>query len=93
MFKKTKFEKLLVKNWTEFLEIRKVIEFLKTMTIKELETTNPKITTLSVSNCFFSERGIIIWIDYSIQNSNKIVNRTSEFLIRNDGKIEYVNSI
>jgi hypothetical protein len=93
MFKKTEFEKLLVKNWTKFLEIRKVIEFLKTMTTKELETTSPKITTISVSNCFFSERGIIVWIDYSILNSNKVVNRTSEFLIRNDGNIEYLNSI
>lgn len=81
MFKKTEFEKFLVKNWTEFLDIRKTIEFVKTMARKKLKINDPKIINLSVSNCFFSESGITLWIDYNVANSVEKVNLTTEILI------------
>jgi len=93
MFNKTELEKILVKNWTEFLEIRKAMEFIKTMASKELKMNDPKIKKLSVSNCSFTDRGIIFWIESNIINSNSNVNITTEILIRHNKNIEHIKTI
>ena len=93
MFNKTELEKILVKNWTVFLEIRKAMEFVKTMASKELKLKNPKIKKLSVSNCSFTDRGLIIWLESNIISSSQSVNTTTEILIRHNKNIEHIKTI
>lgn len=94
MLKVNEFEKLLIKNWSVFLDIRKVIEYAKNTAIEQLGFQSPKIQTLSVSRCEIQNNGLIVWIDYKILESDRKVNATTEFFLSNDGStVRHIKTI
>jgi hypothetical protein len=93
IFNPTNLENLLIKHWTEFLDTRKLLNFLKINAEEVLHINNPKIQTLMVSNCELMPQGISLWINYNIVNSNGNVNITNQVLMRKDGTIENLNYI
>lgn len=86
-------EKLLIKDWTEYIDIRKLINFLIANIEKSLQFSNPKIQTIIISNCIFNNNGLFVWIDYKIIDSTKVVNITSEILLKPDGSVDLIKSI
>jgi hypothetical protein len=91
IFDPNKLEKLIIKNWTDFIDTRKLLNLLKTN--YELDfNINPDIKSLTVSYCELRLQGICIWISYNIIDSNQDVNITNEFLLKNDGTIEILGS-
>ncbi len=93
IFNPTNLENLLIKHWTEFLDARKLLNFLKINAEEVLQINNPQIQTLMISNCELMPQGISLWINYNIVNSNGNVNITNQVLIRKNGTIENLNYI
>lgn len=93
MLKKNELEKILIKNWSLFLDIRKLLELAKSIAENELNIDSPKITTLTVSHCEIVNSEIIIWIDYKILEKKELVNATTELIMRLDGSIDVVKTI
>jgi hypothetical protein len=92
-FDPTNLEKLLIKDWTEYIDIRKLINFLSANVESSLQISNPKIQTIIVSNCIFNNKGLFVWVDYKIIDSDKLVNATSEILLKPDSSIELIRTI
>jgi hypothetical protein len=86
-------EKLLIKAWTEFIDARKLLNFLKINIKEKFHINNPKIQTLLVSNVILEPQGILLWINYNIMNSSNPVNITHEVLLKADGTIEITKTI
>jgi len=86
-------EKLLIKDWTEFIDARKLLNFLKSNIEEKLHINNPKIQTLLVSNAILEHQGISLWINYNIVNSSSTVNITDVVLLKVDGTIEITKTI
>jgi hypothetical protein len=80
-----KIENLLIKNWTDYIEVRKLIELL-TENAKN-QYVNPKINSIKVSNCSLTARSFSLWIDYNIITYNSNVNVTSEIFLMPDETI------
>lgn len=80
-----KIENLLVKNWTDYIEVRKLIKLL-TENAKN-QYINPKIHSIKVSNCCLSSQSVSLWVDYNIIASNSNVNVTSEIFLMPDGTV------
>lgn len=93
IFDPRKLEKLLIKDWTEFIDIRKLLNFLKTNAENKFNINSPKIDTVIVSNCEMNETGIFLWIDYKLLYSNNIVNITLEVKLNRDGTLENIKTI
>jgi hypothetical protein len=86
-------EKLLIKAWTEFIDVRKLLNFLKSNIEEKLHISDPKIQTLLVSNAILEPQGISLWINYNIMNSSSTVNITDVVLLKIDGSIEITKTI
>lgn len=86
IFNSNSLEQLLIRDWTNYLDIRKTIQFLKEIVEKKLNLQSFKIQTIKVSNAIFSSDEIIIWIDFIVINSNTKVNLTAEFKLEEDIK-------
>jgi hypothetical protein len=93
IFDPIKLEKLLIKGWTEFIEPRKLLNFLKTNAEKTFQINNAKIQTLLISNCEIESTGISLWINYNIVNSNSPVNITHKAMLNLDGTIKITQTI
>lgn len=93
MLKTNELEKLLIKQWTEFLDIRKVIEYAKNASIEQLKFTSPKIQSLLVTRCEIKNNGLLVWIDYKVIEKDKNVNATTEFFLECDGTTSHVKTI
>lgn len=93
IFDPTKLEKLLVKDWINFINPRNLLNFLRSNAEIKFQITNPKIQTLMVSNCELKPEGISLWINYNIVNSNSNVNITDELLLEPKGTIRIINTI
>lgn len=92
VFDPNKLTKLIAKHWTEFIDTRKLLNFIKFNIENKLKINNPKIQTLTVSYCEIKPQGISVWISYNIMNSSDAVNFTDEILLRKDGNIEIIKS-
>jgi spore coat protein CotF len=86
-----KIEKLLVKNWTEYIDARKMINFLTSHAKSQYD--NPKIHNLKVSNCNLLLECISLWVEYNIINSSLDVNVTSEIFLLSDGTLKINRTI
>lgn len=93
VFDPRKLEKLLIKDWIQFIDPRKLLNFIKNNIEKNHNIINPKIQSLMVSNCELKPEGISLWIDYNIVNSNNNVNITNEIMLLPDGEIKILNTI
>lgn len=92
VFDPNKLTKLIAKHWTEFIDTRKLLNFIKFNIENKLKINNPKIQTLTVSYCEIKPQGISVWISYNIINSSDAVNFTDEILLKKDGNIEIIKS-
>lgn len=87
-----KLEKMLIKHWTDFIDVRAVIAFVKHIVVAELNFTSKcqilkvKISRFEPKNNFF-----IVWLETSILDGEKEVNITIETSIHLSGKIIYLN--
>jgi hypothetical protein len=93
MLKIEELEKLLLKNWSCFLDARKLLEFAKLTAEQELKMRSPKITTLSITHCELCTTGLIFWIDYKIVDNNRFVNATTEFFLDLKGNVNHIKTI
>ena len=93
IFDPRKLEKLLIKDWIEFINPRELLTFIKD-NVKQKLNLDPKIQTLLISNCEFDdENRLYLWISYKIIKPNEIVNSTSKVLLNYDGTISEVETI
>ena len=95
-----KFEKTLIKNWTEFVEIREFLSYAHTLATNHLSIPNienSKVTKLSVTRFELGNQGFIVWIDYILTQNNTFVNTdiaiTSELILDFHGDFHHVKSI
>ena len=93
-----KFEKTLVKNWTEFLEIREFLSYAQTLAVNHLKLSkNSTVTKLTISRFELSTQGFIVWIEYILSQNNTVVNRdiaiTSELVLDFQGNFNHIKSI
>ena len=77
-------EKLLVINWTKFLDYRGLLSFIQlNNNINEF-----KMQQLSLSRFEFTDDGFIIWADYTIDNKQF----TTELLLK-DSSITHIQTV
>ena len=88
---KLNFEKLAIKNWTSFFDPRQMFSYLATIAAGYLNEQG-KITSLRITRFEPTLEGIIIWIEYNIQNKTTSVNATSEFLLIGD-ELKHITSV
>jgi hypothetical protein len=101
---KEKFEKTLIKNWTEFIDIREFLSYAKNLT----NIINSKVIKLSITRFISTHavpaselsnlppiNGFIVWIEYILSQSNENVNTsiTSELLLDLQGEFHHIKSI
>lgn len=91
MLNTEKLEKLLIKNWTEFIDIRLMLDYSKQLAT-DLGFTSPHVNRVTVTRFEFVENGFLVWLEYSIQTGNKNVNACSELLLTHKG-FEHLKSI
>lgn len=83
----TKLEKLLIKDWTNYINPRELLNLVKNNVTNKYNIIDPKIQTLTISYCEINQKGITLWINYNIIKSNEVVNATTEIIVNFDGKI------
>ena len=91
-----KFENTLIKNWTEFIEIREFLTYARTLAINYLLLSeSSKVTKLSFSRFELSTEGFIVWIEYILSEINTSVNTsiTSELILDFSGNFHHIKSI
>ena len=93
-----KFEKTLVKNWTEFVDVREFMSHVRTLAVNHLNLSeNSKVTQLSISRFELGRQGFIVWIEYILTQYDTGVNRdiaiTSELILDCFGTFHHVKSI
>jgi hypothetical protein len=88
---KQNFEKVMIKNWTSFFDIKETFSFLTTITKEQLNISG-KVTSIRVTRFELTIQGIVIWFEYIIQSSTTNVNVTSEFLLKNDQLIHQMTA-
>jgi hypothetical protein len=93
VFDPRKLEELLIKDWMQFIDPRKLLNFIKNNIENNHDIIDPKIQSLMVSNCELKPEGISLWIDYNIVYSNNNVNVTNEVLLLPNGDINILNTI
>lgn len=93
IFDPRKLEKLLIKDWIEFVDLRQLLNFIKNNVQDTLNISDPKIQTLIISNCIFDKKGISLWISYKIIKTEEVVNATTEVFLNPDGTLENIRTI
>jgi hypothetical protein len=92
IFNPENLEKLLIKSWTDFIEARKLLNFIVNYNETKFHYSKFKIQTLLVSNCELKPEGITLWISYNIVKYNENVNVTNEILLNIDGTISVIDT-
>jgi hypothetical protein len=100
VFRKDKFEELLIANWTEFLDSSKLLAFvLKTVQANKNRLAvisnakiNPKGVSITLSRCHWTPQGFILWVEFNIPlNANQLAEGTIELYLSCDGNITDIN--
>lgn len=96
----SKLEKMLVANWANFLDQKKLIaytlmcvqnyEFEKTIETNKTFPFNVKIT---VSNFKVKEHGFDLWIEYQTPIEDNIAVGTTELHLSNSGELSHIQTI
>ena len=82
-------EKLLVANWTQFIDIKLLREFVQNEVHKNLNSLiniplkKPSINSnsISLSRFYYSKNGYIFWAEFILGFDNKIAEGTIEGII------------
>jgi hypothetical protein len=93
-----KFEKTLIKHWTEFIDVREFLSYAHTIAINYTKLSeNSKVKKLSITRFELRPEGFIIWIDYIISQINPFVNIdisiTSELFIDFKGNFHHIKTL
>ena len=79
-------EQLLIKNWTEFIEVKPLINHLLNIAVIQLKVhPSSKVKKVSATRFEFSKNGFVVWFDFSIDQFGKEIKCTSEFYLTSDG--------
>lgn len=89
----TKLEKLLIKDWINYINPRELLSFIKNNVENEFNIIDPKIQTLMISHCELNQKGIMLWINYNIIKSKEVVNATTQILFYFDGSINEIKTV
>jgi hypothetical protein len=84
---KEKLEKLLIANWTKFLDSRQLLS-LATQYAKPIDSSK-KPESLTISRFELTDKGFIIWLDFTINNKNV----TSEILLFHSGEVLHLRTL
>ena len=90
-----KFKQLLIKNWTQFIDVRQLLEYTTDLFKKEYKKpVDPccKVKKISITRFDLVEQGFTLWIEYIVINFGTEVNLCSEFLLKN-GEFFHVKTI
>jgi hypothetical protein len=93
IFDPIKLEKLLIKQWIEFIDLKKVMEIAHSTVERQLGFKPPNIQNLKVTRFEIYNLGFVIWIEYRINNNSNIVNITIEIITDFLGNIKSLKSI
>jgi len=90
-----KLEQILISNWAEFLDLRKIIGFLQTLATEQLSVDELQVMKVTISRFELSESGFILWFDYDVNltKQKKKVNMTSEVRLLNNGNLLHLRTI
>jgi len=90
-----KLEQILISKWAEFLDLRKIIQFLQTLAAEHLREGELQVMKVTISRFELSENGFILWFDYEVNltNQKKKVNMTSEVRLLNNGSLLHLRTI
>jgi len=78
-------EKLLLKNWANFLDPRKCLDFVK----EQVDANVPdKIQKLMLSRFELSENGFILWMEFASGSSNY----TTEAILKFNGELVHIET-
>jgi hypothetical protein len=90
-----KLEQILISNWAEFLDLRKIIGFLQTLATEHLSEDRLQVLKVTISRFELSEGGFLLWFDYDVNltNQKKKVNMTSEVRLLNNGTLLHLQTI
>jgi hypothetical protein len=86
-----KLEKLLIKSWTEFIDIHEMMHYT-TKLATELGFVTQKVKKVSITRFELVENGFLVWVDYIVVSKNKDVNISSEIFL-NSNDIKHLKSI
>ena len=102
IFKENELEKLLIANWTKFLDSSKLMAFvLKKITENKnkfaIITDNdirPKGMSITLSRCCWIDQGFNIWLEFTVPLSHfEMTEGTMELLLSNNGNIIYITTL
>ena len=83
-------EKILVANWTAFLDFRKCLDFAGECAAKYANVEPPcRADKLTISRFEFTRGGFLIWLDYSIGT----IQLTTEVILDCDGTLTHVKTL
>lgn len=88
VLEKQNLEKILLANWASFLDVRKLMTFVKTKNNLGLDT----IFKLSVSRFEPTEKGFLIWLETESNILENKVKVTTEALLTLSGEILHISS-
>ena len=89
IIKEENLEKLLVANWTQFIDTKLLRDFVQNEVPKNLNSfiniplkkTSINTNSVSLSRFYFSKHGYIFWVEFILKIENKIAEGTIEGLI------------
>jgi len=93
-----KLETLLISKWNDFLDNRKLLNFVKGISVNH-HGNNCRVQNVKLSRFKPQHNGFLIWIEFSISiTSNltdcpKIINMTTEAFLELSGDLIHIKSI
>jgi hypothetical protein len=81
-----KLEKVLIAHWSEFIDMRTLLAF-----VREQFDESHQIEKLSISRFEPCDSGFLLWIECKLQKLETNVNVVLETLIYNSGKVEIID--
>lgn len=102
IFKKTKFEELLVHKWSEFLDPSKLMTLVADLVrdnMKSFEyipnyTHKRKGSQIMISNLQYQQSGFVIWVDFMIPiEHQRVAVGTTEIFLLHSGILSHSKTL
>jgi hypothetical protein len=84
-------EKLLVSNWTAFLQPREILKFANEQ-VKNINVDSP-INNLSISRFELKSNGFLLWVEFNSTISQQKINGTIEAFLTTAGELQPIRTI
>lgn len=100
----TKLEKLLTKNWTQFIDQKKLIAYTLTCVrnhnFKHEIKSNKKFLAkvqnhvqITISNVSLKPQGIYLWVEFKVPKENAFIIGTTELLVDKNLDVNHIQTI